>query len=150
MESAVKFILFLYADDSDLSVSGKDTKIIHEKNCSYICEKQNLFYLDHTKKSTNLTFDNRCGANTIYSKRYVHYLGMDLKEAYGGKLIFENILKFFFISYFCKDVSANTKHFLACLKKVTCKCFKTLKRGLTEYYKTLNRNIMQKNNLKRL
>ena len=66
MESAVKCKLILYADDSALLVSGKDVKVIQETlgkelcalsswlliiNSLYIWVKQNLFYLDHARKS---------------------------------------------------------------------------------------------------
>ena len=67
MESAVKCKFILYADDSAILVSGKDTKVIQEMlgkelcalwvvgwliiNFLYIWVKQNLFYLDHARKS---------------------------------------------------------------------------------------------------
>ena len=109
MESAVKYKLILYADDSAIVVSGKDIKVIQETHGKELCalsswlvDNKLSLHLDKTesilfgscKKICNSpSSDIKCWDTKISSKKSVRYLGVDLEQKLSGKLILKNTLK---------------------------------------------------------
>ena len=83
MEAAVSCRLILYADDSELLVSGTSVSVIEETlghELTFLCE-----WLVDNKLSDN--------DNEVTAKDNVKYLGVSLDQSLGEKYIAESILK---------------------------------------------------------
>ena len=109
MEASVSCKLILYADDSDLLVSGKHIQTIENVLGDNLLSLSNWLIDNtlslHLDKTESILFWTKhmlskhsklaifCGNNVITSKTVIRYLGVDLEQTLSGTAIVENILK---------------------------------------------------------
>ena len=102
----------MYADDSALLVSGKDTQLIQESLSSeleaarewlinnklslHLGKTESILFGSKRKLNTCSSIQVRCAGTTLASQTHVKYLGIDLDQSLTGeladKIIWANLL----------------------------------------------------------
>ena len=109
MVSAVNCKLLLYADDSALMVSHRDTEVIQEQLCSEL-DAVNEWLIDnklslHLGKTESVLFGPKrklakqselgitCGNTQITPKSEIKYLGLDIHQSLDGEITADKVIK---------------------------------------------------------
>ena len=107
--TAVRCKLLLYADDSALLVSGKDTQLIQESISSeleaarewlinnklslHLGKTESILFGSKRKLNTCSSIQVRCaGTTTLASQTHVKYLGIDLDQSLTGERVADKII----------------------------------------------------------
>ena len=133
MPSAVSCKLLLYADDSALLVSGKDTAEIQQRLSSelesvrewlidnklslHLGKTESILFGSKHRLKNHDTIDVTCAGNTITSKTCVKYIGLDLDQSLSGDFIADKVIsksnaKLKFLYRQARNVNLETKKLL--------------------------------------
>ena len=105
--TAVRCKLLLYADDSALLVSGKDTQLIQESLSSeleaarewlisnklslHLEKTESILFGSKCKLNTCSSIQVRCAGTTLASQTHAKYLGIDLDQSLTGERVADKI-----------------------------------------------------------
>ncbi len=130
--TAVRGKLLLYADDSALLVSGKDTQLIQESLSSELGAAREWLIDNklslHLGKTESILFGSKrklntcssiqyCAGTTLASQTHVKYLGIDLDQSLTGESVADKIIcksnaKLNVLYRHIKNINMKTKNFL--------------------------------------
>ena len=157
--AAVRCKLLLYADDSALLVSGKDTQLIQESLSSeleaarewlinnklslHLGKTESILFGSKRKLNTCSSIQVRCAGTTLACQTHVKYLGIYLDQSLTGKRVADKIIcksnaKFKILYRHTKNVNMKTKKLLTsaliqCHFDYACSSWFS---GLTKKYKS--------------
>ena len=125
--------LFLYADDSALSISGKNTQFIQEslsseleaarewlinkQNCLQVGEIESILFGSKRKYHTCSSIQVKCAGTTLTCQTRAKYLGIELDQSLTGERLIDKIIcklnaKLKFLHRQTKNVNMKTKKIL--------------------------------------
>ena len=157
--TAVRCKLLLYADDSALLVSGKDTQLIQESLSSeleaarewlinnklslHLGKTESILFGSKRKLNSCSSVQVRCAGTTLASQTHVKYLGIDLDQSLTGERVADKIIcksnaKLKFLYRHTKTINMKTKTLLTtaliqCHFDYACSSWFS---GLTKKYKS--------------
>ena len=108
LPASYRLYLILYADDSALLVSGKDTQLIQETLSSeleaarewlnnnklslHLGKTESILFGSKRKLNTYSSIKVRCAGTTLVCQTHVKYLGIDLDQSLTGERVADKII----------------------------------------------------------